>query len=151
MAPTLVKDLFLLLTDDDEDDREIFKETAEELETKVKVDTLNDGQELMEFLSDKDNRLPDILFLDINMPHKNGLDSLCEIRATPRLNDLCIIMYSTSNYPLDVKKAYDLGANGFIEKPSSHIKLKEILQRVIDMDWKDPCSKLDELNFVLRP
>ena len=144
-------DFLILLTDDDEDDREIFQDTLEEVDDQIKLLTLNDGVQLMEYLCANGNRLPDILFLDINMPHKDGHQSLREIRADPRLKDLCVIIYSTSDYPQDVKKAYRTGANGFIQKPSNHKKLKEILQNVIATDWKNPCNTLEELSFVLKP
>ncbi|HDZ15492.1 hypothetical protein LCGC14_1714280 [marine sediment metagenome] len=151
MAPIPHKDFFILLTDDDEDDREIFEETIKDLERDAKVLTLNDGKQLMDYLSDTSNPLPDILFLDINMPHKDGHQSLREIRADSRLRQLCVLMYSTSDYSNDVQKAYEIGADGFIQKPSSHRKLKEILQKVIDTDWKNPCASLDKLPFLLKP
>ena len=124
MALNSTKELLLLLTDDDEDDREIFCETVEELNTEVRVQTLNDGKQLMEYLCDMCNPLPDILFLDINMPHKDGHQSLREIRANPRLAQLCVIMYSTSDYPGDVKKAYKNGRGRLYSKTFEPWKIK---------------------------
>lgn len=144
------KPLLVILTDDDEDDREIFEETIEEIDGEIKVVTLTHGKALMDYLCDATNNLPDLIFLDINMPYKNGHECLVEIRNNPRLKSLCVIMYSTSDYSRDIKRAYKLGADGFIQKPSNHSVLKNILQKTLQTEWKDPCSKLEEHRFVLQ-
>jgi hypothetical protein len=60
-------------------------------------------------------------------------------------------MYSTSNSKSDIRKSYQLGANGFVQKPYSFTGLKELLVRIFDTDWSDPCNALEEHNFVLKP
>ena len=85
--------LYILLADDDEGDRLIFKKSFSELKIKTKVHTVNNGLELMEWLNSKDIRLPYLLFLDLNMPHKNGLECLIEIRSNERLKDIFIAIY----------------------------------------------------------
>ena len=145
-----VRSLSIILTDDDEDDCEIFEEAIEEIDDKVQIDTLQHGKALMDYLVDTLNELPDILFLDINMPYKNGYECLEEIRDNPRLKSLCVIIYSTSDSPRDIKKAYDLGADAFIQKPSRYEDLKNVLQKVLETDWRNPCFKLEEHHFVLR-
>ena len=145
-----VRSLSIILTDDDEDDCEIFEEAIEEIDDKVQIDTLQHGKALMDYLVDTLNELPDILFLDINMPYKNGYECLEEIRDNPRLKSLCVIIYSTSDSPRDIKKAYDLGADAFIQKPSRYEDLKNVLQKVLETDWRNPCFKLEEHHFVLQ-
>lgn len=151
MTLNRTKPLFVILADDDEDDREIFEEAIEEIDEQIEVVTLTHGKALMDYLSDAGNKLPEVLFLDINMPYKNGHECLMEIRNDPRLKSLCVIMYSTSDYSRDVKRAYKLGADGFIQKPSNHSALKGMLRKTLLTEWKDPCSKLEEHHFVLQP
>ena len=78
--------LYILLADDDEDDCAFFKEALDELLLSVSLVTVNDGVQLMDFLSDNPlKRLPDILFLDLNMPRKSGFECLAEIKEIDKL------------------------------------------------------------------
>ncbi|HUR30799.1 MAG TPA: response regulator, partial [Saprospiraceae bacterium] len=72
--------LHILLADDDEDDRLIFKEAINEVRIKTKLTMVNDGVQLMEYLQTTEDELPHIVFLDLNMPRKGGIDCLKEIR-----------------------------------------------------------------------
>ena len=93
---------FVLLTDDDASDRILFKDAIEQLELNVSLNMLEGGVELMKHLTDKKNVLPDFIFLDLNMPGKNGYECLEEIRADERLKNLCVIIYSTSSKLEDI-------------------------------------------------
>jgi len=87
----------LLLADDDEDDCDFFKEALDELHLPTSLVTVNDGVQLMDFLSEKSvENLPDILFLDLNMPRKNGLECLREIKQNEAYKNLPVIIFSTS-------------------------------------------------------
>lgn len=90
------KTLKILLADDDDDDRLFFKEALEDIKIKTKVHTVNDGTALMEHLNQPGIPLPDMLFLDLNMPKKNGIQCLEEIRKDQRFKELTIAIYSTS-------------------------------------------------------
>ena len=140
----------IFLADDDADDREFFETACAELDTQIQLQLFKNGQLLFEYLKEGEI-LPDIIFLDINMPKMDGFQCLEKIRNTLGLRDLCVIMYSTSNNKADITKSYNLRANGFVQKPYSFNELKSILEKIFFTDWADPCSKLDELNFILRP
>ena len=71
--------MHIILADDDEDDRLFFTDAFEELKINTKVRTYNDGAALMDYLNSEDALLPEILFLDLNMPKKNGIECLDEI------------------------------------------------------------------------
>ncbi len=88
--------LDLLLADDDKDDCNFFKEALEELPVIAKLTVVNDGVQLMQFLSAKEETLPDALFLDLNMPLKNGFDCLKEIKLNEKLKQLPVVIFSTS-------------------------------------------------------
>jgi CheY-like chemotaxis protein len=124
--------LFILLADDDADDRLFFKEAMEEINPDTLVSFVNDGSQLMYFLNQPGIRLPDILFLDLNMPVKSGMDCLKEIRDNTRFKDLVIVIYSTSGSENDMQEAFAYGANIYIKKPNNFADLKASLAKVIN-------------------
>jgi CheY-like chemotaxis protein len=124
--------LNILLADDDADDRLFFKEAMEEINPDTLVSFVNDGSQLMYFLNQPGIQLPDIIFLDLNMPIKNGMDCLMEIRANDRFKEVIIAMYSTSGSEQDVQEAFVLGANIYIKKPNNFADLKASLAKVIN-------------------
>jgi CheY-like chemotaxis protein len=77
--------LYIVLADDDEDDRLLFTEAFEELKIDTRVDTFKDGVELMNYLNKEDSILPSILFLDLNMPKKSGIECLKEIKQKEKI------------------------------------------------------------------
>ncbi len=126
------KRLRIYLADDDDDDRVLFCDAIEELGIETSVNTFENGVDLMANLIDKDKGLPDMIFLDLNMPLMNGEECLDDIRSEPALTKIPIIIYSTS---LDEKMAEVLqlkGANLYLQKPKSYNQLKESLSRSID-------------------
>jgi len=140
----------IFLADDDADDREFFEYACDEIDAQIELLLFENGQLLCDYFKGK-KRLPAIVFLDINMPKMDGFQCLEKIRSSPAYENLCVIMYSTSSNIVDIQKSYRLGANGFVQKPYSFEALKSILNKIFVTDWKDPCNKLDELNFVLKP
>ena len=124
--------LNILLADDDADDRLFFKEAMEELNVEAMVSFVNDGSQLMYFLNQPGVNLPNIIFLDINMPVKNGMDCLKEIRNNPRFKDLMIVIYSTSGSDNDVRDAFMNGADAYLKKPNNFTELKSNLAKVLN-------------------
>jgi CheY-like chemotaxis protein len=142
--------LHVLLADDDEDDRTFFKEALQELKVKTKVTLVNDGLQLMNYLNQPDNKLPNVIFLDINMPVKSGLECLREIRRNKRLRDLAIAIYSTSSSEENIEEAFVQGANIYIKKPSDFSMLKNVLEQVINLNWQYHTSGLKKENFLYK-
>ena len=142
--------LQILLADDDEDDRIFFKEAIEEVKVKTTVTTVNDGVELMDYLCKPDARLPNLVFLDLNMPKKDGMECLKEIRSNYKLKDLSIAIYSTSASEEDIQRTFVKGANIYIKKPSDFKTLKKILAEVISINWQYHTSGLNKENFLFR-
>ncbi|NNE76336.1 MAG: response regulator [Pricia sp.] len=139
----------IALADDDADDREIFTEVCAHMGTNLKVLLFENGQQIVDYLCNPNFEKPSILFLDINMPIKDGFECLQDIRRNTDFNDLCIIVYSTSISDVDVKRAKKLGADGFLQKPSDYMKLKSSVRKILDTDWSDPCAQLDDMNFLI--
>jgi CheY-like chemotaxis protein len=141
--------IYVLLADDDEDDRIFFKDAFEEMKLNINVQTVNDGIELMDHLMQPDVVLPHVLFLDLNMPRKNGLECLNEIKKIDRLRDIAIAIYSTSASEADIEETFVKGANIYIKKPSEFHTLKKILHEVITVNWQYQTSGLNRDNFLL--
>ncbi len=123
--------LHILLADDDEGDRLLFIEAFSELNINTIVSTVNNGIQLMERLQLKDDPLPHIIFLDLNMPRKDGLACLKEIRSNEKLKDIFVAIYSTSDNEIDKEETFRHGANLYIAKPNNFTKLKQILEKAV--------------------
>jgi CheY-like chemotaxis protein len=121
-----MKKIPILIADDDEDDRFLIKAAFEECGIEMPLVFVQDGLELMQYLKNQGEYantivypLPSLILMDLNMPKKDGRESIHEIRSTAFLRKIPIIVLSTSNAPNDIKICYELGANSFITKPSS--------------------------------
>ena len=144
------KPLHILLAEDDAADRFLFTEAFAELKIKTLVSTVNNGMQLMEWLYTKSTRLPDILFIDLNMPGKNGLECLKEIRSNKELKDISIAIYSTSDHEKDVEATFLNGANIYITKPNDFNTLKQILEKAVITAYQYKDLTMNRENFLLR-
>jgi CheY-like chemotaxis protein len=142
--------IHIILADDDEDDILLFTDAFEELKINTKVNTYNDGVELMDYLNSPDAVLPNVLFLDLNMPKKNGIECLIEIKENDRFNDIAIAIYSTSSSEEHIEETFVQGANIYIKKPSDFSTLKKVLSEVVTINWQYHTSGLNKDNFLLR-
>jgi CheY-like chemotaxis protein len=146
MRPT---PLHIMLADDDEDDRLFFKEAFEEVKINYDISTFSDGEQLMEYLNNTDNSLPDIIFLDLNMPRKSGMECLKEIRANDRLKKISVAIYSTSSNEQDIEDTFVSGANVYIRKPNDFNMLKKVLSDVVHINWQYIVDGLNKDSFIL--
>ena len=142
--------LRVLLTDDDENDRLIFKEILDEMDRNITVHMVNDGRQLMDFLTTENNPLPHIIFLDLNMPNMSGIECLKEIRSNEKYNDISIAIYSTSTSKKDIDDTFRHGANIYITKPAAYNELKKVLEKSLSAVRINRNSDFDRSNFVLK-
>ena len=141
--------LNIILAEDDKDDCLIFNDAIQELSLSASLQMVHDGEQLMQHLETVLTNLPDALFLDLNMPRKNGVECLTEIKRHPTLKKIPVIIYSTS---YDRKKAHMLfktGANYYICKPSDYEELKNIVQRTITLVKQNNDQVMEE-NFYIN-
>ncbi len=134
----------ILLADDDKDDRYFFDKALKEIEVSANLITVNDGEALMAYLSENSEQLPDILFLDINMPGKNGLECLQGIQCNEKLKLLSVVMFSTSNDSQEISMLFKSGAHVYIHKPSDFSELKQVISHALPIadDKMVPASKV---------
>lgn len=134
-------DLTIFYTDDDEDDLCIFSDAVESLPTKIDLRTYNGGEKLLNAVYNPPPT-PHLVFLDLNMPGKNGFDVLEELRNSKEKRDIPIVIFSTSNEPSIIERCRILGANLFITKPVLMKDIIKSIEHAIQIDWK---------NFIPNP
>jgi CheY-like chemotaxis protein len=126
-----VTPIHVLLADDDTDDRYIFNRVLSALPVPTRLVTVDNGEKLINYLSENSETLPDVLFLDLNMPRKNGSDCLIEIKLNEKLKHLPVIIYSTSLHINDADFLYMNGAHYYIRK-TDMIELAKILHYILN-------------------
>ncbi len=144
-----LKKLNILLADDDIDDCNFFKEALEALPITTELRTVHDGDELLKYLAENATHLPHVLFLDINMPRKNGFECLAEIKHDEKLKDLPVVMFSTSNAADKINILFKTGADVYIHKPSNFSELVQVIHHALPMAAENIFSN-GKLKYILN-
>jgi CheY-like chemotaxis protein len=118
------------IADDDPDDVDFFIEAVNKVDGSIQCYSAGDGEEALQKLKKTLQELPDLIFLDLNMPRINGKQCLIEIKRTEKLSDIPVIIYTTSSLQKDEEETKKLGASYFLTKPSN---------------FKDLCKELDDI------
>lgn len=129
---TAAKSFRIWIADDDFEDFQLIKKTFDENKHNVQLSHVEDGQYLIDILKaqskfSKLGELPSIILLDLNMPRKNGLDVLKELKEHKILCKIPIIIFTTSKTPRDIDRAYELGASCYVTKPQTGDEWSRIL------------------------
>ncbi len=140
----------IYLADDDPDHREIFNRALEELPFQVKFAAFDNGVDLMADLLSADTHLPDVIFLDLNMPLMNGEECLEDIRDEHRFCKIPVVIYSTFFDMDQVDLLRKEGADRYIQKPKSFPELRSLLHRAIASTSKTFPIDLDKTDFVIK-
>lgn len=123
----------ILLVEDDSGDVELTKEGLQAAKMLVTLHVVDDGEKALKFLRKEapytEAVRPDIILLDLNMPRKNGQETLREIKSDPALRSIPVVVLTTSEAESDIARCYDLGANCYITKPISF----EAFTKVVSM------------------
>lgn len=122
----------IIFIDNDEEDRMIFKDTLFNLYPRIIYNDFSGADEALDFLGHDFIILPDLIFLDINMPGKDGFHVLKAIKKSERLKEIPVIMFSTSSEKNDMQKASKLGALGYAVKPSQLSELEKIMDVAVN-------------------
>jgi len=144
------KNIRILLTDDDQDDRDFFAEAVQDIHLNFPVEFCQNGLELLKRLYDSTLFIPDIIFLDLNMPVMSGFETLQQIRENILFKNIPVIaIYSTSATEEGVKNTFRLGANAYVVKPTDFNDLKKLVKKVIQMDWKERLKHSKFESFII--
>jgi len=122
----------------------------EELGLTSNLITVNNGVELMKLLTADTDNLPDVLFLDLNMPLKTGNECLVEIKRNKELKDLPVVVFSTSFDDRVVNTLYETGAHYYVRKPNEFSKLKQVIYNALLLVSKTYKKQPDKESFVLN-
>lgn len=139
----------ILLADDDLADCLLFKDALEELPVSARLTTVYNGEEAIEELTKKGDHLPDVLFLDLNMPRKNGFAALGEIKRNIKLQELPVIIFSTSSELEAVKMVFKDAAHYYICKPADFSQLKKVIYEALTLISQEDKSLPLKEDFVI--
>lgn len=123
------------MADDDAVDRELFSEALKSTQVKYHLDEVPGGEEVFTHLNSSRNK-PDLIILDLNMPVKDGRQTLRELKANKNFKCIPVIILSTSNSHFDVNYSYDYGASLYLTKPHSFHDLVEMLDTLLTLSSK---------------
>ena len=125
----------ILVADDDADDKLLLQLAVKRSNLNLLLQTVEDGEKAVDYLLGRngfENRnthpFPNFVLLDLKMPRMNGFDVLDFVKKQHGLRQLTIIVFSSSNDPGDIRRAYDTGANSYLCKPATSESLKELLE-----------------------
>ncbi|HEU4633737.1 MAG TPA: response regulator [Flavisolibacter sp.] len=136
--------LSIILAEDDRDDHDFFKDALAEIAPAVNLSIVEDGEALLALLK---HYIPDFIFLDLDMPCKNGLECLTEIRNNPALHAIPIVIFSSTSRPANIDAAYEMGADLFFIKPSNYNDLVSSIRSILSLNWVEP-SQVKEQYFI---
>ncbi len=133
--------LNILMADDDPDDRMLVRDALQESQSPHQLTCVEDGEELLDYLRHRgayssldESSRSYLILLDLNMPRKDGRETLREIKADPQLRRIPVVILTTSQAEEDIARSYDLGASSFITKPSDFATLVTLVQ-MINQYW----------------
>lgn len=141
----------VFIADDDDDDVELLTEALQQTFENVNIERVEDGYYMLKRL--KDNSLKaDLIFLDLNMPLRRGLECLNAIKSQPAYSDIPVIVYSTSQNIKDIDACYKAGAKYYLLKPESFRSLKHLIKILHNhfVSLKDHSKSIPKDKFVLR-
>lgn len=127
----------ILVADDDQDDCLLIRDAFESSGYADGIEFVHDGEQLIEQLRRNqsaapsgDAGLPALILLDLNMPLKDGRETLAELKADDALRSIPVVVLSTSSSEVDVTRSYADGASSFITKPVSFTRFQEVIQSI---------------------
>src|SRR6476661_2293924 len=124
----------VVLADDDPDHGYLFQLVLKQVDPNRALIRVHDGAALLDYLS---RERPGLVFLDLNMPCKNGYECLSEIRNRPELADLPIVVYSSSTQMNDIQRSYIHKADLYMVKPFNSFHLQNALESILSMEWRN--------------
>jgi CheY-like chemotaxis protein len=137
----------VILAEDDKDQAILFRIVLKQVSPGRKLTVVGDGDQLVEALKEE---VPDLIFLDLNMPHKNGYECLDEIRKKPELQEVPVVVYSSSTFSTDMSNSYLHKANLYLVKPFNSVHLRNALQSILKKEPFCPGYSLSFLTIELN-
>lgn len=141
----------IALAEDDSDDQLLFTEALKQVSKESILHTVPNGMLLLDLLEERKDSLPDVIVLDVNMPGMSGIECLKIIRKTRGLDQLPVVIMSTSTNPKTIDEAFVSGASSYAVKPGKFDDLKRIVGKIVFTDWAAEAMIKDRITFIMRP
>ena len=135
----------IMMVDDDQDDALLFTYAMETLTTPYRFSIRHDGINLLNVIA---TERPNIVFLDLNMPTKNGYECLREIRSNANFDNIPVVIYSTSASRNEIDKCFKQGADKYVIKPFTIAAISTMINQLCNTGWINNRSGSEQ--FVLR-
>ncbi len=129
--------LLILIADDDESYVDLVRKASESaIGPEVQFSHVSDGQQMIDYLEnskkmDKESPRPHIILLDLNMPKMNGFQALERLKTDPQLNEIPVVVFTSSSTQADVSNIYALGGNSYVTKPGGYHELKQVILGIV--------------------
>lgn len=147
--------IVILMADDDDDDYLLAEKALKQSKLLNTLYRVKDGEELIDYLKHKGEyadtsnyKRPGVILLDLNMPRKDGREALREIKSDPELNDIPVVVFTTSKAEEDIYRSYKLGVNSFITKPVTFENLVHVMQtlgkywfEIVELPTRDDAAR----------
>ena len=124
------KQNYIVIVDDDEDDRFLIESAFQETMLPTQLSFFENGDSLLSFLSNPPDPLPSVILMDINMPGRSGIETLQILKTTKAIKNIPIVILSTTKSTHEIAEVYRSGANSFVNKPSSYVGLKTLVNKI---------------------
>lgn len=126
------KQLPIFIVEDNPEDYQVIARSLKKAEVNNTVRHFEDGEEIMQFISQPRTLKPGLILLDLNLPGQDGREVLRALKSNPTLKKIPVIIFSSSAHEKDISDCYQIGANGYIEKPISCKEYLDIIIRLRD-------------------
>jgi CheY-like chemotaxis protein len=140
--------LHVVFVDDDADEFYLFNEAIEQSFLPVSMCRAKDGTQLLKQLTSSE--LPDVILMDLNMPYKDGVETLTEIKANSLFKNIPVIIFSTSKNPNHINSCYQQGASYYVVKPETFDDITKVVKKVFSINWKENLEQPSREEFVVE-
>lgn len=125
-----MRPLEILLIEDNDADVEILRHTLQQEKVMLTLSRARDGDEAMRYLRNNSNPRPDLILLDLNMPHMDGREVLGELRVDPELDPIPVVVMTSSEEEKDIVRSYNLGAAAYVVKPLELQDIEDVVRSI---------------------
>ncbi|GAB0155801.1 hypothetical protein CHRYSEOSP005_10630 [Chryseobacterium sp. Alg-005] len=142
--------LNVIVADHEEGNLLCIRDILKDLKIDVKIQMFWNGAELMEYLNNENNIVPEVLFIAYNLTEKSGLECLEKIKPESRFDNMVNVIYSDQFSDEEIDEAFVKGANICLKSPNDYNAFKKVLTEVMTVNWQYHTSGMNKDNFIMK-
>jgi CheY-like chemotaxis protein len=142
--------LNVIVVEEDEGNQVFFKNIFKDLKIKTNVLFFSNGKEVIDYLMKKDILIPEILFMNYDIPEKSNLEYVDVIKQDFRCNKMTTVLYSEQLSDEEIEEFFIKGINVFMKKPDNYTNMKKAVSEIITINWQYDTSGLNKENFIMK-